>query len=163
MIKAFTATLYFISFYNLFSFIISQCLPKSKFPACANFIQYMKKYQKNFWTEQTQIVTFNTTFWTFLRPTNDKFELAQVPTKKTFAIQSVSFLQFKVTAAIYSQRRSQQFQKRNWVSTRKCGWSSQSFWSSQQSIAVSITQTKIWDWIHKSRKRTVQSLLQAPV
>ena len=27
-------------FYTLFSFIISQCLPKSNFPACANFIQY---------------------------------------------------------------------------------------------------------------------------
>ena len=26
---------------------------KSKFLSCANFIQYTKKYQKNFWTKQT--------------------------------------------------------------------------------------------------------------
>ena len=36
----------------------------------------------------------------------------------------------------------------------------QSFWSSQQSVADSFTQTQIWDWIYKSKRRTVQSLLQ---
>ena len=67
---------------------------------------------------------------------------------------------FKVTAAIYSQGRSWHFQERNWISTRQFGWISQSFWSSQQSIADSITRTQNWDWIYKSKRRFVQSLLQ---
>ena len=42
---------FYFSFYKLFSLIFSQCLPKSKLPACANFIQNTKKYQKIFWDE----------------------------------------------------------------------------------------------------------------
>ena len=34
------------------------------------------------------------------------------------------------------------------------------FWSSQQCIADSNTQTKNWDWVYGSKRRTVQSLLQ---
>ena len=41
--------------------------------------------------------------------------------KKVFCIPSVSFLRFKVTAAIYSQGRNQHFQKGNSVLTRQFG------------------------------------------
>ena len=58
-----------------------------------------------------------------------------------FCIQRISVLRFKVKAAIHSQGRSQHFQKRNWISTQQFGWVSQSFWSSQHSIADSITQS----------------------
>ena len=92
----FTTTLLFIShsvvFYNQ-----SRSVKKSKFLACARFIQYTKKYQKNFWTKQTWIVTFITTFWTFHSPPTKLFELAKDPTKSLlhskcfiFAIQSNS-------------------------------------------------------------------------
>ena len=37
----------YFSFYKLFSFIISQGLPRSKFPACANFSIYEEKQEKN--------------------------------------------------------------------------------------------------------------------
>ena len=46
--------------------------------------------------------------------------LAKDPTKK-FCIQVISFLRLKVTAAIYSQGKSQHFQKRNLISTRQFG------------------------------------------
>ena len=61
--------------------------------------------------------------------------------KNFFCIENVSFLRFKVTAAIYSQGRNQLFLKGNWVSTRQLGWISQSFRSSKQSITDSITKT----------------------
>ena len=43
--------LLFISLYKQFSLITSQCLAKSKFPACVNFIQNTKKEQKIFLDE----------------------------------------------------------------------------------------------------------------
>ena len=64
---------------------------------CANFIQYRKKYQRKFWTKQTRIVTFITTFWTIHSPTTESFELSKGSTKNLlhskcfiFAIQSYS-------------------------------------------------------------------------
>ena len=49
-------------------------------------------------------------------------------------------------------------QKGNWLSTRHFGWTSQSSWSSQQTIADSNTPAEISDWIYKNERRTVQSL-----
>ena len=83
-------------------------------------MQYTKKYQKTFWMKQTYTATFITTFWTVQSPTTEKFELAKEPTK-TFRYQKNSFLRFKITAAIYSQGKSQQFQKGSRVCTRHFG------------------------------------------
>ena len=74
--------------------------------------------------------------------------------KKSFAFKVFHFCDSKLQQGFILKeevRRSQHFQKRNWVSTGQFGWISESFRSSQQSIADAITQTYVWDWIYKSK------------
>ena len=86
----------FMSFYKLSSLIISQCLPKSNVLACANFFQFTKKYQKNFWTKQTWIVTLITIFWTFHSPTTEIVRVSKGSKKKSFAIKVFYFRDSKL-------------------------------------------------------------------
>ena len=101
----------FISFYKLISLIVSQCLPKSKFPACANVIQYAKKYQKNFWTKETWIVTFITTFWTFHNLTTELFGLAKYATKSLLHSKSFIVAIQSYCSDLFSKKKSA-FQKK---------------------------------------------------
>ena len=100
----FTATLLFILqsvlFYN------QLMSPKSKFPVCANFFQYTKKYQKKFWTKHTYMVSFITTFWTFHSCTTELFELATDPTKHLLHSNSFVFAIDGYSSVLFSRKKS---------------------------------------------------------
>ena len=84
------------SFYKLFSIVISQCLPKSKFLACANFIQYTKKYQKKFWTKQTSMVTFFHNILDISQSHNRIGRVSKGSNKKSFAFKVFHFCDSKL-------------------------------------------------------------------
>ena len=151
--------------YTTFQFTISFLLKavnvyqKVHFQLVQTLFSIRRKIRRSFEPNIRRWLLLSQHFGHFTVPPTNSSSKQRIQ-QKVFCIQSVSFLRFEVTAAIYPQGRSQHFRKGNLVSTRQFGWISQIFWSSKQSIADSITQNKIWDWIYKSKRRTVQSLLQ---
>ena len=106
-------------YYTTFHFILQTVIfyiqltsTKSKFPVCANFFQFTKKYGKNFWRKQTSIVTFITTFWTIHSPIVEFFDLAKDPTKNLlrskcfiFAVQTYSNDLFSWKKSAFPKRK----------------------------------------------------------
>ena len=102
-------------FYNYipFYFILQSVLfynqlmsTKKKFPVCANFIQYTMRYQKIFWTKQTYIFTFITTFWTFHSPTTELLEFAKDPIKNLLHSKCFIFAIQSYSSALFTKKKS---------------------------------------------------------
>ena len=88
------------------------------------------------------------------------FELAKDPPKNLLHSQCFNFEIQSYSSDLISRKKSA-FLKRK-LSLYSTAWAIFSkFWSSQQSVADSITHTKFWDWIYKSKRRgAVQALLE---
>ena len=101
----------YFSFYKLFSLIISQCLPKSKFPACFLLYSVYEETPEGILDETDVESHF---YHNILDISQSHHRIVRISkgSKKIFCNQSLSFLRCKVTAAIYSQGGSQHFQKK---------------------------------------------------
>ena len=88
----------YFSFYKLFSLIISQCLPKSKFPACANFKLYSiyEEIPEEFLDETDIDSYFNHNFLDISQSHHRKVRVSEGSYKKSFAFKVFHFCDSKL-------------------------------------------------------------------
>ena len=87
---------HYFSFYKLFSILISQCLPKSKFPACANFFSLYEEIPENFLDEKDVDSIFYHNILDILQSHHRIVPVSKGSNKKSFAFNLFHFCDSKL-------------------------------------------------------------------